>query len=112
MTVGENEYFKPGIDLNRNFMVQTTAMPEMPSNWQIWSYSFGKWGVVKMDFIVNTLGFNTFDELPDSGYRDYLKLKAREELTKYNMTHEEPLCENKEKKHAPGEVCVDCLVFP
>lgn len=112
MTVGENEYFKPGIDLNRNFMVQTTAMPEMPSNWQYWSYYFGKWGVVKMDFIVNTLGFNTFDELPDTGYRDYLKLKAREELTKYNTTHEEPLCENKEKKHAPGEVCVDCLVFP
>lgn len=112
ITVGENEFFRPGIDLNRNFMVQTTAMPEQPANWQSWSYYFGVWGPVKMDFIINYLGFSTFEDLPDAGYRDYLKLKAREELVKYNATHTEPLCENKDKKHAPGEVCVDCVVFP
>ena len=113
MTVEENEYFKPGIDKDKIFMVKTTAMADQPDNWKSWSYYFGEWGSVKMGFIVNYVGFSDFENIPDDiNYRYYLQLKAREKLVEYNATHEEPLCEDVEKKHVVGEYCADCVVFP
>lgn len=113
MEVAGNEYFNPGIDKARKFMIQTTTMAEMPASWSSsWTYYFGKWGTQKMWFVVNYLGFSEFDQVPDAGYRDYLKLKARQELMKYNQEHAQPLCENGDKIHEPGETCVDCVVFP
>lgn len=114
MTVGTNEYFRPGIDKNRNFMVRTTAMSEKPTNWDTdWKYTFGDWGSKKMWLIVNYVGYSKFDEsISDSGYKDYLKLKAHTKLAEYNQTHAEPLCENPDQHHQPGETCKDCVLFP
>lgn len=114
MTVGTNEYFQPGIDMNRNFMVRTTAMSEKPTNWDTdWKYTFGDWGSKKMWLIVNYVGYSKFDEsISDSGYKDYLKLKAHTKLAEYNQTHAEPLCENPDQHHQPGETCKDCVLFP
>lgn len=111
IAISANDYFNPGIDENRNFMVQTTAMADKPANWD--SSIFGDWGSKKMWFIVNYVGFTDFDEvISDSAYKDYLKLKVRIKLVEYNQSHAEPLCGNPDKHHAPGETCKDCVLFP
>lgn len=114
MEVVGNEYFKPGIDKNCRFMVQTTALAEKPGTWdKNWVYYFGEWGTEKMGFIVNYLGFTEFEKTDqESGYKEYLKLKANEKLEIYNKAHPEyPLCEDKDKKHEGGVKCVNCVVF-
>ena len=113
MAIVANEYFQPGIDKNRNFMVQTTAMAEKPGRWDsIWKSYFGAWGSQKMWFIVNYLGFSEFDDDFDTAYRKYLQLKARSKLAEYNTSHDEPLCEDPYKHHENGETCPNCVVFP
>ncbi len=115
LTVEANTYFKPGIDADRNFMIQTTELAEKPSNWDdkaSWKNYFGEWSSQKMWFIVNYLGLTEFEETYDTGYKTYLKLKAHSKLNEYNASHDEPLCDNPNKHHEEGEVCKDCVVFP
>ena len=112
MTVAENENFKPGIEENRNFKVTTTAMAEEPSTWTTWQYYFGTWGSVKMKFIIDYVGFSSFEERPETAYCDYLQAKAFEKLEEYNATHDQPLCEDVDYVHAKGEKCPNCVEFP
>ena len=112
MTVAENENFKPGIEENRNFKVTTTAMAEEPSTWTTWQYYFGTWGSVKMKFIIDYVGFSSFEERPETAYCDYLQAKAFEQLEEYNATHDQPLCEDVDYVHAKGEKCPNCVEFP
>ncbi len=113
MTIEENEYFKPGIDADCNFMVQTTELAEMPENWNsAWKTYFGDWSSQKMWFIVNYLGLDDFEAEYDAGYKKYLKQKAHSKLNEYNATHDEPLCNDLNKHHENGKQCENCVVFP
>lgn len=113
LTVLANDYFKPGIDADRNFMVQTTELSEQPDNWDSdWLKYFGEWSSVKMQFIGQYLGLDDFEEEYMTAYKTYLRLKAHTKLNEYNTTHDQPLCNNPYKQHAKGEVCEDCVVFP
>lgn len=83
---GTNEYFKPGVEEWRNFVVKTTAQPEKPVSWDVrWVYDYGTWGAEKMKFIIRSTGFSDFDgDAPDASYRNYLLLKATQALLEYN----------------------------
>lgn len=96
LTIGENEYFRPGINEWRNFTIITTSMATKPNNWdRLWISTFGKWGSVKMKFIIESTGFNDFNNYPsDYAYIQWLGATAKEALTKYNNAHpDNPLCE-------------------
>lgn len=113
LAIAANDYFQPGIDTDCNFLIQTTALAEQPTDWQAnWFYVFGDWGPRKMWFIMHYLGIRDFGErIEDMAYRDYLRLKAHSELVKYNETSEEPLCEDLEKHHEDGKACPKCVSF-
>lgn len=114
MTIGENDYFKRGIDADCRFMVQTTELAEKPANWDnAWKKSyFGEWSSQKMWFIVNYLGLDDFEAEYDAGYKKYLKQKAHSKLNEYNATHDEPLCNDPVRHHEGGKPCEKCVVFP
>lgn len=113
LTIEENEYFKPGIDADRNFMVQTTELAEKPGSWDSsWKTYLGEWSSRKMWFVVRYLGLTDFDETYVTAHKQYLRQKAHAKLNEYNASHDEPLCNNPEKHHEAGEVCKDCVVFP
>lgn len=113
LSVEANDYFRPGIDANRNFMIQTTELSEIPENWNSdWKNYFGDWSSVKMQFIGQYLGLDDFEEEYMTAYKTYLKLKAHAKLSEYNAAHDQPLCNNPYKQHEKGEVCKDCVVFP
>lgn len=117
ITIGENEYFKPGIDDNRNFVIKTTAMAEEPASWKgRWRYTFGTWSKMKMWFIINIVGFSDFDyegdDLSDE-YQDFLQLRAADLLKVYNAQHGEMrLCDDEGKVHPGGAACENCVIFP
>ena len=117
LTIGENGYFKPGIDSDRNFMLQTTELAEQPVNWEeTWEKYFGTWSSQKMWFIVNYLGLTEFEEEYEQAYMVNLKLKAHTKLNEYNELQfqqgKEPLCDDPYKHHENGEKCESCVVFP
>ena len=113
MAIEENSYFKRGIDADCNFMVQTTELAEIPTNWDsAWKSYFGIWSSRKMWFIVNYLGLDDFEAEYDAGYKKYLKQKAHSKLNEYNATHDEPLCNDPTKHHEDGKQCENCVVFP
>lgn len=97
LTVGKNEYFRPGIEAQRNFLVTTNDLISKPSNWDTnWKYHFGTtWGPVKMKLIIDSTGYTDFDTLPsDYNYLLWLAATAQQALLDYNAAHpEEPLCE-------------------
>ncbi|MEG2278221.1 MAG: DUF4843 domain-containing protein [Odoribacter sp.] len=99
LAVGENQYFKPGIDKWSTFVITTTEMAAKPDLWDTWwKHTFGTWGAVKMKFIVDYVGYSDFDvRVSDSGYRNYLIGKAKQKLLEYNLAHP-----NKELKEADG----------
>ena len=97
LTITENEYFRPGIDAWRNFVVTTTDQAVKPNNWDTtWIYVFGStWGREKMKFIIQVTGYTEFHSPPmDPGYRTWLGQTAKLALIKYNLEHpNDPLCE-------------------
>lgn len=81
--IGENEYFKQGIDEELEFMVTITATAEEPPTWDDWY--FGDWGPKKMWFVINYVGITDFmDVSEDSAYLNYLKAFAIQKLREYN----------------------------
>ena len=85
LSFGEMEDFKPGIDVWTTFVITSTAEASQPSNWdKDWRVVFGKWGSVKMKFIIEYVGFTAFEETVDSGFRNYLKTKAAQKLLEFN----------------------------
>ena len=97
LKIGENEYFRSGIDEWTNFVVKTTSMAVKPTNWDsYWKYYFGiTWGSVKMKFIIDNTGFTEFDGGSlSSDYTNYLSSKVKQKLLEYNTNHpDEPLSE-------------------
>lgn len=97
LAIIENEYFRPGIDAWRSFVVTTTDQAVRPNNWDTtWIYVFGTtWGREKMKFIIQVTGFTDFDNPPmDGGYRRWLGEAAKLALAKYNAEHpNDPLAE-------------------
>lgn len=89
LTIGENAYFKPGINKLAKFVLTTTASAAKPGNWDKgWEYQFGVWGPVKMKFIIDYVGLTDFSVRPsDFGYLSYLAGKAKQKLFEYNQAH-------------------------
>ena len=111
----ENEYFKMGIEKQQEFLVKTTDRGEKPGNWSSWSYQFGEWSSLKMEFMIKYLGITDYDHVPsDYTYLLYLQTKARELLAEYNRKEREagrpPLCEG--HTGSIDETCKNCVVFP
>ena len=93
LKIGENEYFRPGIDIWTNFVVKTTAMAVKPTSWDsVWRYTFGQtWGSVKMKFIIDNTGFSDFDGgRLNSDYSNYLASKVKQKLLEYNADPNNP----------------------
>ena len=97
LKIGENEYFRSGIDDWTNFVVKTTSMAVKPTNWDTyWKYYFGPtWGSVKMKFIIDNTGFSDFDgDRLKTDYTNYLSSKVKQKLLEYNTNHPaDPLSE-------------------
>lgn len=115
-SIAMNEFFKPGIDKNLTFLIQTTAMAEQPATWATsWRYLFGTWGPVKMGFIIEKTGFKEFDEISMYdiySYISFMSTKLTDLLAKYNAENPEyPLCEDVGKLHVGGEACANCINF-
>lgn len=97
LKIGENEFFRSGIDEWTNFVVKTTSMAVKPTSWDTqWKYYFGPtWGSVKMKFIIDNTGFTEFDGgFLNSDYSNYLSSKVKQKLLEYNTNHpDDPLSE-------------------
>lgn len=97
LTIEQNEYFRPGIDAWRNFIITTTDLAVKPAMWdRMWKYYFGSsWGSVKMRFIITSTGLTDFDTYPsDYAYLQWLSGTAKQALIVYNANHPDaPLCE-------------------
>lgn len=105
----DNEFFGSGIENQEQFIIKITDQAEKPLNWSSWQPYFGDWSSIKMKFIINYVGYNEFESLPEKAMCLYLQLKAREQLRAYNAKHpDKPLCED----HHVGGECNNCVVFP
>ena len=97
LEVTENEYFRPGINTHRKFVLTTTAQAVKPKNWDtFWKNYFGPtWGSVKMRFIIDNTGFTEFDQQPaDVYFTTYLRTTVVARLAEYNEDHpDDPLRE-------------------
>lgn len=85
-----NAYFVQGIKDRTKYTVKITAKATKPANWDApnnYKATFGEWGQEKMRFIIEYVGYNTFDEVLITDYRYYLQLKAREKLAEYEATN-------------------------
>ena len=81
-----NEYFVQGIKDRTKYTVKITAKATKPLKWDApnsYKATFGEWGQEKMRFIIEYVGYNTFDEDLITDYRYYLQLKAREKLAEF-----------------------------
>lgn len=88
--IGSNEYFRPGIDQQRNFLIKTTALASKPMPWDTrWHYYFGKsWGPVKMRFIIDITGFTDWENTNiDSNYINYMESLVKQKFLEYNEAY-------------------------
>lgn len=96
-SVAQNEYFRPGIDQYRNFVITTTDLATKPAMWdKAWRYYFGPtFGSVKFKFIINATGYTDFDNVPtDYTYLKWLNATVLQAFFDYNKAHpNEPLTE-------------------
>ena len=86
MEILPNEYFIQGIKDRVVYVLKITGKATKPANWDSpnsYLATFGEWGQEKMRFIIDYVGYNTFDETLITDYRYYLQLKAREKLAEY-----------------------------
>ena len=90
LAVVENEYFRPGIEAYRNFVVTTTAQAVKPSLWDTrWRYQFGStWGTVKFRFIIDATGYLDWDIYPtDNGYLTWLQNTTLQKFEEYKLSN-------------------------
>lgn len=97
LTIGKNEYFRPGINQYRNFIITTTDLATKPAMWDTrWRLFFGStFGSVKFRFIINATGYTDFDTFPtDYSYLTWLKTTVQQAFFDYNKAHpDSPLSE-------------------
>lgn len=90
LKIVENAHFKVGIEKQTELLVKMTAMPERPSNWSSWTYTFGTWGPKKMWFLVHKMGITDFTFPDDYAYSTYLNSLFIEKLAEYNANPDNP----------------------
>jgi hypothetical protein len=97
LSVAQNEYFRPGIDEYRNFIITTTDIAVKPSNWDTrWKWYFGPtFGSVKFRFIINATGYTEWEKVPmDFSYISWMMTVVQQKLYDYNLAHpDDPLKE-------------------
>jgi hypothetical protein len=97
LRVESNEYFRPGIDKKRSFVITTSDLSVKPSIWDNeWSYFFGpSWGSVKMRFMIDATGYIDWEIFPDDyNFVIYLQDVVLQRFLEYNIEHpDDPLCE-------------------
>lgn len=92
--IEENDHFKPGINSRTRFVISTTMSAVMPENWSMWEPYLGKWGVVKMWFLVQYVGLSDFTALEDDMAYLFYRSLAIDLLKLYNENHpDDPLKE-------------------
>jgi hypothetical protein len=91
LELGTNEHFGPGVAGQQRFLVLLSDLATMPDNWEgVWRLAFGAWGPVKMRFIIDHVGFSSFEttlETLPGDMRDYLQMKARQKLAEHEAEH-------------------------
>jgi hypothetical protein len=99
LELGTSEHFGPGIEGQTRFLVRLSDVASPPANWEsVWRLAFGTWGAVKMRFIIDQVGFSSFELNLDQvtgDMRDYLQMKARQKLAEYEAANG-PLYEDDE----------------
>jgi hypothetical protein len=102
LAIEKNEYFRPGIDAWRTFIVTTTDQAVRPALWDTrWRTFFGStWGSIKMRFIIDATGYTEWGVTPsDMSYLTFLRNTVLQKFDEYNAAHpDEPL------KEADGEL--------
>jgi hypothetical protein len=97
LALESNEYFRPGIDIWRTFIVTTTDQAVKPALWDSrWYIPFGRtWGSVKMRFIINVTGYTDWDVFPnETSVMIYLRDIVAQAFKEYNRDHpDDPLRE-------------------
>ena len=97
LAVAENDYFRPGINTHRRYVLTATSQAVKPGNWDtFWYMVFGRtWGSVKMRFIIDITGYTEWDQQPNDVYfTAFLRTLILEEFKKYNEEHpDKPLRE-------------------
>ena len=96
LTVAQNEYFRPGIDKQRYYVITSTNMAEKPSNWDtVWRTFFGaSWGTVKFRFIIDATGYTEWGTGPDYLFGQYLRDQVAQKFAEYNRDNpNDPLIE-------------------
>jgi hypothetical protein len=95
ITIEENSYFKPGIASNDHFLIKISDFIVKPSSWDKWYGTLGTWGPQRMLFLIRYLGldFSIDPNMDDYNHIQYIVGLAKEALTLYNNTHDEPLQE-------------------
>ncbi|MDR1415727.1 MAG: DUF4843 domain-containing protein [Odoribacteraceae bacterium] len=83
--ISANEHFVEGIKDRTSYVVHITAMAVKPAGWDLYyDATFGEWGQAKMKFIIDYLGYTSFDEsLINADMRVFLNLKVRKLLADY-----------------------------
>jgi hypothetical protein len=87
LEVVQNDYFRPGIDALRKFVVTTTAQAVKPSIWNsIWRNLFGStFGTVKFRFMIETTGYLEWETVPaDMSFLFYLRDTVLQKFAEYN----------------------------
>lgn len=92
MAVTDNENFRPGIDMWRNFTITITALTSKPNSWdEVWAGWFGTWGPRKFHFIMEVTQFYDWENPPsDLEYRVNMELEVHQRFLEYNREHPDP----------------------
>jgi hypothetical protein len=90
LAIVPNEFFVEGIKDRTKYSLKITAMAVKPALWDVansFLSMFGTWGQVKMKFVIDYVGYSEFDVIPNTDYRLYLRLKAKEKLLQYEAAN-------------------------
>ena len=90
LAITTNDYFVAGIKDRTNYVVKITAMAVKPALWDVansYLSIFGPWGQVKMKFIIDYVEYSYFDQVLNTDYRIYLKVKAKAKLAEYELAN-------------------------
>ncbi len=97
LTVGQNEYFRPGVEELRDFTVTVADLAIKPKLWDTyWKHHFGAtFGTEKLRFIIQVTGFTEFNVYPDDPQiASYIATIFKLKLAEYNEAHpDNPLAE-------------------
>ncbi|MDR0544170.1 MAG: DUF4843 domain-containing protein [Odoribacteraceae bacterium] len=87
--------FVAGVKNRETYVVHITAMAVKPAAWdRYYDSAFGAWGQAKMRFLIDHVGYTTFEEsLSNTDLNTFYNRKAREKLAEYEAANGGPLYE-------------------